>query len=366
MASPSSLTFRAGLAQSVSSLRHVRPRVPFFELAVHRAPTLALYRNLLRYSPDDNIRTRVEYLFRKNQHLTGTENTRRQLLKGYKARDGDEKQRAILQRYSRLIAAKVKKEELNRMARAEAAWQARLRSRPILTGAIVKPTFYMRAFPRMKPQPLAISRIIAARMRVRNRRYARMEQMAEDVKYLREEAAFEEEGIQLVGEQHLERVFSGAAAHAWGKPLHDARQHLNALMSRSFARRYEPIPPELMETARAAREEKIANKTRERMRERRGEILPSTLRRARKGPPAHILVRMTPVEKHVDKVVRGVGEVGYAGMIKRRMGVKLRDGGRGLARENGTDLEGEQLRRLKTMEQVYREESRRRIMRNER
>ncbi|KAJ7609065.1 hypothetical protein FB45DRAFT_845677 [Roridomyces roridus] len=370
MGSPSStsLAFRSRLAQSVSYLRRVRPRVPFFELAVHRAPTLALYRNLLRYSPDDNIRMRVEYLFRKNQHLTGTQKTRRQLLKGYKwldafktAWDGDEKQRVILQRYSRLIAAKVKKEELNRMAREEAAWQARLRSRPILTGTIVKPTFYMRAFPRMKPQPLAISRIIAARIRVRQRRFERMEQMAKDLKYLREEAAFEEEGVQLVGEQHLERVFSGAAAHSWSKPLHDARQHLNALMSRSFARRYEPIPPELVDNARAARREKIANKTRERMRERRGEILPSTLRRARKGPPAHILVRMTPEQKHVDKVVRGVGEVGYVGMVKQRMGVKLRDGGRGLARENGTDLEGEQLRRLQAMEQAYWKDARRRL-----
>ncbi|KAJ7497764.1 hypothetical protein FB451DRAFT_1212676 [Mycena latifolia] len=110
-----------------------------------------------------------------------------------------------------------------------------------------------------------------------------------------------------------------------------------------------PISPELLETVRAARREKIMNKMHEKMCERRGEILPRTLKRARKGPQPHVLMHM-PAERHMEKVVRGVGEVGYVGMIKRRIGFKLRDGGKGLARENETDLEGERLERLRKMD----------------
>jgi hypothetical protein len=54
--SADSLAFRASLAHLISPLRRVRPRVPFFQLAIHRIPTLTLYRNLLRYAPDENVR----------------------------------------------------------------------------------------------------------------------------------------------------------------------------------------------------------------------------------------------------------------------------------------------------------------------
>ncbi|KAJ6595651.1 hypothetical protein DFH09DRAFT_1024448 [Mycena vulgaris] len=369
--SSSSLAFRASLARLVSPLRRVRPRAPFYELTIHRAPTLALYRSLLRYAPDDNIRWRVQYLFRKHQHATGTEKTKRQLVKGYKwldafekAKEGDEKQSAILHRYSRLIAAKVEKESWKRLAREEVAWQARLRSRPILTGAILKPTLYNPPLPRMKPQPAAISRIIATRMKTRDRRFERLDCLAEDLDDLRREAAFEELAIQLVGEDHFQRVYSGEAAHEWLLPVQETMREVSGLLDRDTARAAMPISPELREMTRAARREKVANKTRERRRERRGEILPRTLKRARKGPPAHVLVHMTPAERRMDKIVRGVGEVGYVGMVKRRMGMKLRDGGKGLARENGTDLEGEQLERLRRMEKEYWLEGKKRMRRN--
>lgn len=52
-----SQTFRANLAQLLSPLRRVRPRVPFFELAAHRIPTLwGLYRGLLREAPTEDVR----------------------------------------------------------------------------------------------------------------------------------------------------------------------------------------------------------------------------------------------------------------------------------------------------------------------
>jgi hypothetical protein len=133
------------------------------------------------------------------------------------------------------------------------------------------------------------------------------------------------------------------------------------LLDRDIARSQMPVSPALAATLRAARREKVANKTRERMRERRGEILRCTVKRARQGPPAHVLVRMTAAERRADQIIRGVGEAGYVGMIKRRMGMKLRDGGKALARENGTDLEGERLEKLREMETEYWIEKNKRI-----
>ncbi|KAJ7777105.1 hypothetical protein B0H16DRAFT_1360770 [Mycena metata] len=364
-----SVAFRARLANLVSPLRRVRPRVPFFELAIHRAPTLALYRNLLRYAPDDNIRTRVQYLFRKHQHATGTGKTKQQLLKGYKwldafkkAHEGNEKQRAILVRYSRLIAVRVDKQYWKRLARAELAHQAHLARRPILTGALMKATLYHPPLPRMKPQPPGISGMIRSRMRARDKRMAHLERLTEERADLRAEAAFEEVG--LAQGLPLERVFSGEAAAEWNAPVRDTINLYQRLLSRDVARANTPISPALQATLLAARREKVANKTRERDRERRGVVLPGTLRRARKGPPAHILVHMSPQQRHLDRVVRKVGEVGYVGMVKRRMGVKLRDGGKGLARENGWDLEGEARERVLADEKAYWIEKMRRMEKN--
>lgn len=56
MASTASPTFRTDLAKLVSPLKRVRPRVPFWQLAVHRIPTLSLYRGLLRNAVTENVR----------------------------------------------------------------------------------------------------------------------------------------------------------------------------------------------------------------------------------------------------------------------------------------------------------------------
>lgn len=87
-----------------------------------------------------------------------------------------------------------------------------------------------------------------------------------------------------------------------------------------------PYPPELLEQIKQARREKVANKTRELQREARGEILPRTIFRRRAGPPAHVLAKMTPMQKHLDQVSRSnVSEVGYVGWAKRKLGWKLRN-----------------------------------------
>ena len=84
-----------------------------------------------------------------------------------------------------------------------------------------------------------------------------------------------------------------------------------------------------------ARREKIRNKTRERERERRGEILRSTIRRMNKGPPAHVLSKMAPDQRRRDRILRGPGEAGYTGQVKREAGMKLKDD-QTWRRENGT------------------------------
>ncbi|KAF7301222.1 hypothetical protein MIND_00687000 [Mycena indigotica] len=357
----SSLAFRANLAKLISPLRRVRPRVPFFQLTIHRLPTLALYRNLLRYAPDNHIQTRMRFLFRKNQHLTGTEKTKRQLEKGYKflaafkrAHEGDEKQQLILSRYSRLLAAKAEKHYWKGLVRAEVAWQERLKSRPILTGGLMKATYFNPPLPRMKPQPMQISKIIMARKRVRDRRWALREQLIDHSNLIFEEQRFEQ-GLLGMGE-NFESVFDTQ----WQAPIKKSLDQLNTLNRRDIRRSETPVSPELEATLLAARREKIANKTRERARERAGEVLPITLERQRGRPPGHIFSRMTPKQKHRDRVLRGVGEVGYVGMMKQRMNFKLRDGGKGLARENSVDLEGERLEAMQGLEKAFKVEQRRR------
>jgi hypothetical protein len=91
-----------------------------------------------------------------------------------------------------------------------------------------------------------------------------------------------------------------------------------------------PFSPELVESIFEARREKIRNKTREKERERRGELTLSAIRRQRKGPPAHILAKMTPERRKMDKVARSLSEVGYVALVKKRLGRKLKDPQAGL------------------------------------
>ena len=102
-------------------------------------------------------------------------------------------------------------------------------------------------------------------------------------------------------------------------------REIDETFRRDQERANRPFPPELLEQVIDARRTKIRNKTREKERERRGEILKSTLRRQRKGPPAHILAKMSPKRRRMDKVARSLSEVGYVALVKRRLGMRLKN-----------------------------------------
>ena len=113
-------------------------------------------------------------------------------------------------------------------------------------------------------------------------------------------------------------------------PIKQVLREMDETFIRDQERANRPFPPELLEDIIEARRTKIRNKTREKERERRGEILKSTLRRQRKGPPAHILAKMSPERRRMDKVARSLSEVGYVALVKRRLGMRLRDPDAGL------------------------------------
>lgn len=74
--------------------------------------------------------------------------------------------------------------------------------------------------------------------------------------------------------------------------------------------------PEMIARIKAARTAKIANKTRERQRELRGEVTKRSIKRLQQRPPPHILQKMTEEEKFGDRVMREVSLGGYSGRIK--------------------------------------------------
>lgn len=153
----------------------------------------------------------------------------------------------------------------------------------------------------------------------------------------------------------VERVFSGEARTAWKQSIQKRLDVIQESWARDHARLRTPISPELFATLSAARKYKTENKTREKERQRRGVITKKTLERARGGPPAHLLVRMTEERKEVDKIVRLPSEAGYVGAVKRRVGVKLRDdvswrlegdaGEEGVRREKTIEDENERRRK---------------------
>ncbi|KIK93619.1 hypothetical protein PAXRUDRAFT_503286 [Paxillus rubicundulus Ve08.2h10] len=335
----SSLAHRAEIARLISPLRRVRPKVPFYDLAAHRIPTLwTLYRGLLRHAERENVKWRIAALFRQNRHTIQAHVAREQLIRGHKwldmfvrAKQGDARLGVVLDRYDHMIAAKRDKAEFRRLVR-EALEQARLRHHPIFKGSFIRPTYYNKLLPRLVPQPASISGMIHKRRIGRNKRFAQKEEVAGWMEDLKMESAFEQAllaeqgGSQDGGKNggNGKRVFS-ADLDAWLQPLLRKQRIINTAIKNDYARLYSPYPPALLAAGTQARCLKIQRNTLQRARERRGEIFPSTLKRMRQRPPAHIFEKMTPEQKKIDTIIRGPGEVGYTATVKRRMGVRLKN-----------------------------------------
>ncbi|TFK59820.1 hypothetical protein BDN72DRAFT_780216 [Pluteus cervinus] len=325
--------FRQNLAQLISPMRRIRPRVPFWELRAHRVPTLwSLYRGLLREAPTEQIRFRVRMLFRKYRHLTGTGATKTQLLKGYKwldtftqANNGNKRCQDILLRYSGLISVRCEKERWRQLIREEVLWRTKLRWRPIMTGGYLRASIFNKPLPRLRPQPVHISMMISKRRWAKERQAGRLAQLHEDITLINSEMEFEKGLKQMAGGKFQSPFFGEETKHEWMRPIKAVQTQIYNSFHAGVDRATTPYPPELLAAIKEARKEKIANKTRERERERKGEVLPRTIERMNQGPPAHVLATMSTEKRVMDKVVRSVGEVGYVAKVKKRLGFKLRE-----------------------------------------
>ncbi|KIJ51286.1 hypothetical protein M422DRAFT_158593 [Sphaerobolus stellatus SS14] len=346
---------RSKLAGAFSSLKRVRPTVPFWELAAHRIPTIwTLYRGLLRGAKEyENVQWRVGILFRKNQHLTSPQKTTERLDKAYEwlrvfqaAADGDEYSQAVLRRYDSLINARCERIQMEQTMLKEKEWLERLKNRPILTGSILRPTLYNPPLPRMKPQPIHISAMIYSRRKARERRMALQDELSWNVKQLHAEHKFEANLYNEVRRKGLtfERVYDDVKA--WEEPLQERLRDIHASYERESARSKLPYTLELLETVKDARRMRIENKTRERARERRGEVLPITLERMRGQPPAYLMEKMTPRQREIDRIKRLPSEGGYTGRIKSEAGMKLKDDWTWRLEETGDPARQEDLKRL--------------------
>lgn len=329
---PSS-SIRESLPSLIRPLQRVRPNLPFFRLDIHRVPTLwGLYRGLLKNVPTNHIhiKTHIRAEFRRNRHRTGTERTISQLQRGYKlletfsrAAQGDNHAQRILDRYNSFLGWRLERREWQKAIAAEVKEQTRPRS--IVTGSLIWPTPFNPPLPRLNPQPLHITMMIKKRKKEKEKRAERLHQMHEYRLLLAGEAEFEN---GLLGNAEIPgRLFdSPTALQEFLDPLTEAMQVIVERWRTTWNRQREPIPQTLLDQLKEARREKIRNKTRERKREERGEILKRTLRRMRGGPPAHELSLMSPRQREEDRIIRGVSQVGYVGLIKQRHGFNLRIG----------------------------------------
>ncbi|KAH7882917.1 hypothetical protein F5I97DRAFT_1938831 [Phlebopus sp. FC_14] len=350
--SAESVQHRGEIARLISPLRRVRPTVSFLKLAAHRIPTLwYLYRGLLRHAERENVKFRISMIFRENQHTVSPRLTRQQLKQGHKwlrifrkAQRGDTRLQAVLDRYDRMIAAKRLREVWKHNFRQEAA---AILHKPIFTGTFIRPTVFNRILPRLRPQPAYFGGMIRWRRLARERRYEVKTRLDSWIDDLRRESQFEAELLQDNPEK---KVFNDALRD-WEQPILKKQSEIRESGRLDFLRLMSPYPRKLLEAGKRARRRKIANKTRERERERRGEILPATIRRMNKGPPAHIL------EKIIDHIVRGPGEAGYTAQMKLKLGMKLKDPHRWKL-EDGLEKDQDKLNKME--EEIRTENERRR------
>ncbi|KAF8452446.1 hypothetical protein L210DRAFT_3468333 [Boletus edulis BED1] len=359
--SPSSVAHRESIARLLTPLRRIRPTVAYYKLAAHRIPTLwTLYRGLQRHAERENVKWRIRTLFEAKRHTIQAHVAKAQLERAYqwldkfvRAKQGDAYLQAVLDRYDRMIASKRERRVFGRLVREALEDQARLRTRTIFKGSFMRPTLYHRLLPRLVPQPVSISCMINKRRLRRERRYGQSLELMEWIKDLQMESAFEKQ-LRRSGAR-VDRVFSDDLG-AWLQPLRDKLRIIQKANAKDYDRLYSDYSPKLLLSGVRARRQKTQYRTRQHVRERAGEVFPSTLARIRQGPPAHVLAKMTPEERRSDKIVRSPSEAGYTASVKMKMRRKLKDG-ETWRMEDGREEEWEKLERL---EEEVREENMRR------
>jgi len=105
------------------------------------------------------------------------------------------------------------------------------------------------------------------------------------------------------------------------QPIDDLLTSIHASFVLDDKRFHTPPSPALVTLLRNARRERNANLTRAKARELRGEVTPRLLRRMQKMPPGRIMQRMTDTERSRDRAMRSASWAGYAGRVKRKIGM---------------------------------------------
>ena len=124
--------------------------------------------------------------------------------------------------------------------------------------------------------------------------------------------------------------------------LKEERQWLKGTFSADAARLESSFPPSLIKQIRAARQEKVLNKRREKERELKGEVLRRTVERARKSVPSYLLHKLSTEQRKLDQIARSsISEVGYVGHAKKMRGWNLKEDP--WAKEDGPASEQERL-----------------------
>jgi len=224
-------------------------------------------------------------------------------------------------------------------------WRAKLRYRPILTGAPFSPSIYHKPLPRMIYQPVKLSQMIRYRIESHARRNERHQTYLRTIADIRCDCNAEAEATKALSpSQRRDAVFAGYYdewsmffAHLlWNavlsltysesaKPYKEQLTLISQAYERGTRRAQTPFPQALLDQMKEARRERIRNKTKERAREIRGEMTRSLCRRLRQGPPAHVLSHMSPEQRRLDQFARHPSEVGCTALAKVRLGRRLRN-----------------------------------------
>jgi hypothetical protein len=118
----------------------------------------------------------------------------------------------------------------------------------------------------------------------RRRRVERQRAILSQIQDLGVEARFED-SLAAKG-AHFEDYFNGLHRAEWRAPLRSCLAEIQAAFERDAARAAPSTLSDHLAQLEAARREKIAYKTREHERQRRGEVLSATRRQSRLGFPA--------------------------------------------------------------------------------